>query len=842
MKMEKEQLIENQQNELPVQPLDEFLEKAYHRYAVLTILDRSLPDARDGLKPVQRRILYAMHDMRINSKGPHKKSARIVGEVMGKYHPHGDQSIYGTLVRMAQDFSMSEPLIDGQGNFGSIDGDSAAAMRYTEARLAHLGEAMLEDLEKDTVDWRPNFDDTLQEPVVLPTKFPNLLVNGSSGIAVGMSTSILPHNLGEVCDAVIYMANNWNKKSRIQVSDLLEFIQGPDLPTGGLLYRYRTDSKGEKQDVIKTAYETGKSTMVCQARADIKDIGSGKSEIIVNQLPYQVQKNTVLLRIAANKEKFAGLTDARDESDFTGMRVVFEVGRNADPAEVMDLLLTHTQMRSSLSHNALALVREKNEDGDTYHEPRYLTLKDFLDQFIQHRLEIITRRTKFDFAKADARLHIVDGLLKALSMIDEVVQIIRSSRTTDTARKNLIKQLSISKIQAQAILDMPLRRLASLERKKLIEEGKELRALIRELKDILKSKKKRLEIIISETEDVKNHYGTPRRTVIIQSEEGHNAQITVSDLVTPKESQFVIVTQDEIQRVAAKGYRDNVPPRKPTTRAVEILKRKLYAQPEDTAIFVSSKGRVWHGNIGRIPQSTSFSDFLLQDNEFIVGLSLASDGDYLMLVTTSGMVKRINISDVLNSRYESTWSPMIGLQDEYDEVLFGGVGTNEADIMICTGGSEETSPRVLRIRSSQINPQASPNAKGVIGIKMLDDILIGGSIVEPALWIASTAIILSENGFIKQVNLTEFASKGRGSQGVQAWRVTEKTGFVIDFLVCDGKSSVDIYSSKNKRIRLNSNDIPNASRTATGINLNNKFGSRGSLFGSDRIIGVAPKP
>src|SRR5512133_3481116 len=458
--------MENNELMTQEQPLDRYMEEAYRRYAVLTILDRALPDVRDGMKPVQRRILYAMGDMNLNSSSPHKKSARVVGEVLGKYHPHGDQSVYDAMVRMAQDFSMRMPLVDGQGNYGSIDGDGAAAMRYTEARLAALGEAMQDDLEKNTVDWRPNFDGSLREPTVLPTRFPNLLINGATGIAVGMSTSILPHNLGEVCDAVVFMAKNWSRRDKIKVAELMKFIPGPDLPTGGLLYRYRVGSDEKKVDMIQRGYETGSSTMVCQARADIQDIGGGKSEIIVTELPFQVQKTTILERIAASRERFNGITDVRDESDFNGMRIVFEVARGSDPEEVLGRLLSYTAMRVSLSYNALALV----VDDEGKASPRNLTLRDMLEEFICHRLHVITRRSKYELDKAEARLHILEGLLKALSKIDAVIDTIRKSDTTEAARQNLMKRFKLSEIQAQAILDMPLRRLAALERQKLEEE------------------------------------------------------------------------------------------------------------------------------------------------------------------------------------------------------------------------------------------------------------------------------------------------------------------------------------------------------------------------------------
>ena len=446
------------------QALATYLEREYRRYAIDTILDRALPDARDGLKPVQRRILYAMYDMGLTHTGPTRKSARVVGDTLGKFHPHGDASVYDAMVRMAQDFSMRHPLVDGQGNYGSADGDSAAAMRYTEARLTALGEAMLADIDRDTVDWQPNFDGSLREPVVLPARFPNLLVNGSSGIAVGLSQRILPHNLAEVCDAVIYVARRWGTRGRVTARQLMRLIPGPDLPTGGVLYRHRWDGE-TRTDMIAQAYATGASTLVAEARTEIREIGGGRTEIVVIELPFQVLKNTVLERVAADKARFAGIADVRDESDYQGMRVVFELVRGADPQEVLERLLSGTQMRASLSYSAMALVRE----GDAP-QPACLSLRDLLVRFIEHRLDVIVRRSQHELARAQARLHVVEGLLAALDDIDAVVGIIRRSQRAETARNNLMRRLKISEAQAVAILDMPLKRLASLERRRLAEE------------------------------------------------------------------------------------------------------------------------------------------------------------------------------------------------------------------------------------------------------------------------------------------------------------------------------------------------------------------------------------
>ena len=808
------------------QSLDHFIEDAYRRYAVLTILDRALPDVRDGLKPVQRRILYAMGDMSLWNSNPHKKSARVVGEVLGKYHPHGDQSVYDAMVRMAQDFSMSVPLVDGQGNYGSIDGDSAAAMRYTEARLASVGEAMLADIHKDTVDWQPNFDGSLDEPIVLPTRIPNLLVNGATGIAVGMSTSILPHNLGEVCEAVKFVAQNWKRRESISVKELMKHIPGPDLPTGGLLYRYRVNGGDEPIDMIAQAYETGHATLVCQARADIQDIGGGKSAIVVTELPYQVQKNTILERIAANREKFVGVTDVRDESDYTGMRVVFEVARGADVEDVLDKLLTNTQMRSSLSHNALALVMDENGKA----APKNLILRDLIVEFIKHRLTIISRRSRFDLEKAEERNHILEGLLKAISLIDKVITIIRKSQTAETARKNLMNELDLTGVQAQAILEMPLRRLASLERKKLDDERKELIQRIKYLKSILSSQEKRLEIVVEETEEIKDKHAEPRKTIIVETEEGHQAAVTVSDMVIPSDTQLVMIAEDGIQRVDAKGYRESVTKGKPTSRAVNISLLREKIEPSETLVLVSSQGRCWQGNAGRLPLSGTFVDIGLNRNEKIVGIGVAKEGTKLVIGTTAGMIKRVEIADVLNSRAEATWTPIIGLNGGDEEVLFAGLANDEAHVMICTAGNDKLSPRVLRFESGSINPQATPSAKGVTAIKMMGDPLVCGVLVDPTYHKNGFAYAVTENGHIKRIDINDFPVQGRGGQGVQLWKVNDETGFITGFTVGFDKDQVEIYSTKSKRFRIDGKDLPLVTRATKGTDLGKKY-VKGDLFG-----------
>ena len=813
------------------QPLDRFMEEAYRRYAVLTILDRALPDARDGLKPVQRRILYAMGDMHLVHSSPHRKSARVVGEVLGKYHPHGDQSVYDAMVRMAQDFSMRMPLIDGQGNYGSIDGDSAAAMRYTEARLSSLGESLLEDLEKDTVDWRPNFDGSLREPAVLPTRFPNLLINGASGIAVGMSTSILPHNLGEVCDAVVFMARNWSKADQIKIEELMKYIPGPDLPTGGLLYRYRV-SGDDNIDMIKRAYEKGNATLVCQAKADIMDIGGGKSEIVVIELPYQVQKSTILERIAASRERFQGITDVRDESDFKGMRIVFEVARGTDPNEVWERLLTYTQMRASLSYNALALVMDAEDKAS----PHNMTLADLLNQFINHRLKVIIRRSRYDLERAEARLHILEGLLKALDKIEEVIRTIRKSESTDDARQNLMKKLKLDEVQANAILDMPLRRLAALERQKLEDESKELQARIKDLRAILDSEARRLEVVIKETLDVKDRYASPRRTLIVETEEGHQASVTVADLVTPTEKQIVIITNNGINRTNAKGYRDSVTMNRPTSRAVEFPLCKLVVEPEETLALITNKGRLWKGNAGRINLQNSFADLGLEKDERVVGCGIVRPENKLVLVTSSGSIKRTSAED-LNGRTEGSFAQVISLTDEEDEVVLAGLATDQANIFIATSGSKKTTPHVLRFEASTVNPQATPTAKGVAAIKLNNDTIIGGAIAEPNQMKKGVAVVVTEKGHVKSIPLDEFPVQGRGGQGVQSWKVTATTGLVSGFTVASSGANVDIFSPRSHRLRLSVKDLPETTRAAKGIPLTDLI-KADTLFGEEPVAGV----
>ena len=787
------------------------LEQAYFQYAVETITDRALPRVEDGLKPVQRRILYAMHDMGLRPDRPHKKSARIVGEAMGKYHPHGDQSVYMAMVRMAQDFAMRHPLVDGQGNFGSIDGDSPAAMRYTEARLAEISHFMLHDLDQDTVDFVDNFDGSLKEPVILPAALPNLLINGATGIAVGMATNIPPHNVGEVCDAVIYVANRWRKRARITVDELMKIIPGPDFPTGGVIYRYRDDPSGDgKLDTIRTAYETGRSRIVTQARVDMEDIGGGKVNIVVSELPYAVQKSTVLERIAREVRdgKISGVTDLRDESDHEGIRVVIEVSRMADAREVLESVLSHSQLRETFGVNALALVSER-VNGDMIVRPQRLSLRDMLVYFIEHRLNVIVRRSRYELAKREARLHIVQGLLKALDVIDEVIDTIRRSRTGETAERNLIRKFKFTQLQAQAILAMQLRRLAALERRKLVDEEKELKARIKYLKRLLRSEKRRLEVVVEETMAIKEKFATPRKTVILTDEKPGNSIVTEADLAVPDGPQMVVVTTRGVQRNDANRFGYRVKPGT-TSRAVEAHRVHLRTEPEDTVVLVSDRGRVWWGTVGRLPRSASFEELGLDRGERVVGGDILSDESYLVLGTRQGQVKRVKAEDV-KSTAETSWATVIGLTGKGDSVLFAGVGGDEAQVMFFS------TSRANRFVAGDVNPQATPSAKGVTGIKVRkgDQLLGGGVVSDPTADLG--VVVVSKKGYVKRVPLDEFPVRGRGSQGVLLLNQTKATGPVIAATVGAMNGSVDLITSGGKRQRLG--EVPVTHRPNRGDKL-----------------------
>ena len=787
------------------------LEQAYFQYAVETITDRALPRVEDGLKPVQRRILYSMHDMGLRHDRSHRKSARVVGDCLGKYHPHGDQSIYLAMIRMGQDFSMRAPLMDGQGNWGSVDGDSPAAMRYTEVRLAEIAGFVLQDIDQDTVEFVDNFDGSLQEPVILPAALPNLLVNGATGIAVGMATNIPPHNLGEVCDAVVYVADRWRRRGKITVDELMKIIPGPDFPTGGVLYRYRDDPSGEgRVDIIRTAYDTGRGRIITQARVDMEDIGGGKVNIVVTELPYAVQKSTVLERIAREVRdgRVSGVTDLRDESDHEGMRVIIEVSRMADAHEVLESVLSHSQLRETFGVNALALVSER-VNGDTIVRPQRLSLREMLVYFVEHRLDVIVRRSRYELAKREARLHIVQGLLKALDVIDKVINTIRRSRTSETAEKNLTKTFKFSRLQAQAILAMQLRRLAALERRKLADEEKELKARIRYLKGLLRSQARRLEVVVEETQAIKEKFATPRKTVILTEERPRGSIVTEAELAVPEEPQMVVVTTRGVQRHDASRFGYRIKPGA-TSRAVEAHRLHLLTAPEDTVVLVSDGGRAWWGTVGRLPRSASFSELGLSKEERVVGVGILLDDSCLVVGTSQGRVKRVKAEDV-KSTAEASWATVVGLADEDDRVLFAGVGGDEAQV-IFFGAS-----RANRFVAGDVNPQATRSAKGVAGIKVRGgDQLLGGMVVsDPTANLG--VVVVSKRGYVKRVPLAEFSVQGRGGQGVLLLNQTKATGPVAATMAGPMGGSVDLISADGKRQRLD--EVPVTRRANRGDKL-----------------------
>jgi len=802
------------------------LDRAYRLYAAKTIEDRALPDVRDGCKPVQRRILYAMHDMGLRAERAHKKCARIVGEVLGKYHPHGEQAVYGALVRLAQGFTMRHELIDGQGNFGSIDGDGAAAMRYTEARLSPVGELLLQDIDAETVDFVENFDSSLEEPTVLPAAVPNLLVNGSSGIAVGMATNIPPHNLGEIADAVVFMVERWARRDAVTTDELMAIVPGPDFPTGGIVYRYREGAGGEVADTIREAYETGRGRIITQARLHVEQIGGGKQNIVVTELPYNVQKSTLLERIAREVKdgRIVGLTDLRDESDYdSGMRIVAEVSRTARAPEVMAALLKFSQLQETFGCNSLALVPDPARGGV---RPKRLGLRDMLAHFIAFRLEVIQRRTVFELRKRRDRLHIVEGLLKALDAIDEVVAIIRGSKTPDQARERLMSRLKLSEVQARAILDMPLRRLTSLEITQLRDEAKELRARIKYLEGLLESEGKRLAVVAEEARSVRERFASPRRTVIIDSADmaAGGQVVTESDLRMPTGDQVVILTTNGLERRDAAGFR-YAPSDGLTSRATTSQLATARVKPADEVLLLSSGGRGWRNQVGFVPDKTTFGHLGLGRDEVVVGLEALPGGEpapgerTLAFLTRAGRIKRTLLADLaLNAGH---WAAVVGLPDDGDAVLAAGLTDPGAEALFATAGGY-----VLRTALDAVNPQASGSARGVAGIAVRpDDRLVAAVIVPPELtgggpeaggvWV----FVVTTTGFVKRVPLAEYPHKGRGTGGVQTLKITGVTGDVAALAVGDITGGLDVLFENGKRQRIAAADVPAENRYRQGARL-----------------------
>ncbi len=746
--------------------IDHEMQQAYLDYAMSTIVARALPDARDGLKPVHRRILYAMYDMGLRADSAYKKSARIVGEVLGKYHPHGDAAVYEAMARMAQDFSLRTLLVDGQGNFGSIDGDPPAAMRYTEARLTAAALDMLADLNKNTVNFGPNFDDTLTEPLVLPAAIPNLLVNGATGIAVGMATSIPPHNLGEVVDALVYMLQHWEQLDDIDLSHLMQFIQGPDFPTGGVILQ----EAGEEG--LEAAYGSGKGKITLQARAHYEEMERGKSRIIVTELPYQVNKSSLIERIAelAREEVIEGLADLRDESDRQGMRIVIELTKNVDPEKVLAELYKRTPMRTTFSIILLALV-----DG----EPRMLTLKQALRVYVEHRLTVIRRRAEFDLEKAKARAHILEGYLIALKNLDELIELIKKSPDVETARERLMKRYKLTEIQANAILEMQLRRLAALERKKIETEYKETLALIKELESLLQSPAKMRALAAEELLKVKAAYGDKRRTQIVNLKAGKEKKhVLTSTQLLPEQVVWVGMNAEGI----LSRTRDEKPPRPGGSDAPKLL---VKARSTDTLYLVSGRGLAAAVAVHTLPEADKLADgvpfhkacALKADDRPATAFALPAkrtklpEETCILTVTRGGMLKKSLVSELPGPSAQTFYLCKV---NEGDALGWVALTDGQRELLLITALGFG-----IRFREDDIRPMGLV-AAGVNGIKLgVGDQVIGAEVVvngadngrNGKTEDETDVFLVCSDGKAKRVPLKEFPVQGRYGKGVIAWEL-----------------------------------------------------------------------
>jgi len=752
---------------------------SYLSYAMSVIVSRALPDARDGLKPVQRRILYAMYDMRMGPNSSYKKSARVVGEVLGKYHPHGDQSVYDAMVRMAQDFSMRYPLVDGQGNFGSIDGDAAAAMRYTEARMTRMGYDLLQDIELDTIDFVGNFDDALKEPTVLPSAMPNLLLNGSSGIAVGMSTSVPPHNLGEIIDSLAYMLERWEKLEEISIADLMGFIKGPDFPTGALVFRHRGKLGESQVDAIANAYATGRGRVVVRAKAHIEHMERNKSRIVITELPYQTNKTNLLSRIADlhRDGKIGGLTDLRDESDRNGMRIILETTRNVKPEKVLVDLFRLTPMQSTFSIIMVALVNG---------EPRVITLKQALKIYLEHRLDVIQRRSEHELAKARQRAHILEGLLLALDQLDAVIKIIRRSRTVETARNNLQKGFRLTEIQAQAILDMPLRRLANLERRKLQDEYKDKLGLIKNLIRLLDRPDLQRLAVKEELLKIKDLYGDVRRTQILD-ESGERAEITAADLL-PDQMCWVMAGEEGTLARTPNPEMAAVP-----TKPVEMPALILQANTQDVLYLFSADGHAVSLPAYQLPQARSFGQGthwasltgLTKRNHVPAAIIRPADyAGFLFLATLGGVIKRIRLEDLPGI----TSNPFVVMNVPDDDALgWARLTSGDNEVILATASGQ-----AIRFGEKEVRPMGMP-AGGVMGIKMENDTdgLVGLDIFEEDGYLWS----ITDNGLAKTTPLAAYPQQGRYGRGVINLRLPKDANEVVSVVVGHPKSDLFVKTA-----------------------------------------------
>ena len=792
------------------------MKSAYIDYSMSVIVSRALPDVRDGLKPVHRRVLYGMHELGVKSSSAHKKSARIVGEVLGKYHPHGDTSVYDTMVRMAQEWSLRYMLVDGQGNFGSIDGDSPAAMRYTEARMRKISEDMLADIEKETVDHKLNFDDTLHEPTVLPTRIPGLLVNGASGIAVGMATNMPPHNLSEVVDGITaYIDNN-----DIEINELMQHVKAPDFPTGGIIYGY---------DGVKDAFETGRGRIVMRAKANIEEV-NGRECIIVNEIPYQVNKADMIKKTAdlVNDKKLDGISTIRDESDRNGMRIVYVLKRDAIPNIVLNKLFKYTALQSSFSVNNIALVNGR---------PEMLNLKDMIHHFVDHRHEVVVRRTKFELRKAEERAHILEGLIIASDNIDEVIKIIRGSSNPDEARQKLVKRFELSEIQAKAIVEMRLRQLTGLEQDKLRSEFEDLMVTIEDLKDILDKKDRRMQIIKDELLVVKEKYGDERRSLI----EYAGGDLSIEDMIPNEQVVITISHAGYIKRTSLTEYRTQnrggVGQKASTTRNEDFLEHLFVGTNHQYMLFFTQKGKCFWMRVYEIPEGSKTSKGraiqnlinIEQDDKvkaFICTQNLKDEdyinAHYVIMATKRGQVKKTSLEQYSRPRTNGINAITI---KEGDELLEAKLTTGASQVMLAL-----KSGKAIRFEEAKTRPMGR-NASGVRGITLsnANDEVIGMISVND---MESNILVVSENGFGKRSSLEDYRITNRGGKGVKTISITDKTGDLVSIKNVSDEDDLMIINKSGIAIRMAVEDLRVMGRATQGVKLIN-------LKGNDSIAAVA---
>ena len=792
-------------------PIEEEVRTSYLTYAMSVIVSRALPDVRDGLKPVHRRILFGMNEMGLHADKPHKKCARIIGDVLGKYHPHGDLAIYDSLVRLAQDFNMRYPVVDGQGNFGSVDGDPPAAVRYTEARMNRIAEEMLRDINKDTVDFGPNYDGSQTEPLVLPAAFPFLLANGSSGIAVGMATNIPPQNLREICAAIVKLIDD----PATPAEELLKLVRGPDFPTGGIIL-------GRKG--IRDAYLTGRGKVIVRSKVTVESSSAGRDSIIVTEIPYQVNKSALIIRIAdlVKEKKIDGIVDLNDESDRHGMRIVIDLRKGVSPKVILNQLFAHTQMQTAFGVNNLALVKGL---------PKTLSLQQMLQYFIAHRQEVVTRRTRFDLARAEERAHILQGLKIALDNIDEVIAIIKKSANAEAARLGLIERFAFSEKQAQAILDMRLQRLTSLEVQKIVDELTEVLALIEHLKDLLSSEQKILGVVKEETEEISKKFGDDRRTEIVEEEA---EEINVEDLITEEDMAILISNRGYIKRIPVTAYRRQGRGGKGSSSALlkedDFIEQFFIASTHDFVLFITNQGKAYWVKVHEIPESSrqakgqSIKVLLSLGSEeeitAVVSLRNFTDERFVLMATRRGVVKKVAISDFANAKTRGIVAINLDQGDGLVTALLTS-GKNEVVLVTRKGNA-------LRFGEEAVRAMGRAS-HGVQGIRLSDkDELAGVAMVVEG----EQMLLLSEFGFGKRTAYDNFSPHGRGTRGQICYRVTEKTGELVGVLSVNDKDDLVCITSQGNALKLRLTEVSTLGKNAMGVRIVN-------ITKPDVVVGVA---